>query len=98
MEPIIQPVITPTIGRKVWYWPNENDIKIEYMESLDSAQPFDATVVFVHNLREVNLFVVDHNSNSYDRCGIPLIQPGDEKPDGGYCEWMPCQIGQATAK
>ena len=88
--------ITPTIGRKLWYWPNENDIKIEYMESFDSVQPFDATVVFVEDLRKVNLFIVDHNGNTYDRRYIPLIQPGDDKPvGGGYCEWMPYQIGQA---
>ena len=91
MEPI-----TPTIGRKVWYWPTENDIKLDLMDSFDPNQPFDATVVFVHNLRKVNLFVMDHYGHADDRCGIPLIQPGDKKPDGGgYCEWMPYQIAQA---
>lgn len=101
-------IISPTIGRKVWYWPSKYDkhIGLEYaasnshtvIEAHDHTQACDATVVYVHGDRMVNLLVVDHNGNMHKRTSVQFVQPDDEKPTaGGYAEWMPYQIGQAKA-
>jgi hypothetical protein len=55
----------------------------------------DATVVFVHSERRVNLLVVDHAGNNYPVCSVFLQQEGDEVPQGMYAQWMPYQVGQA---
>lgn len=80
-------LISPSIGRKVWYWTRENK----------TGQAEDATVVFVHNDECVNLRVTDHNGDSRPVHRVVLRQPG--KPVAhdvdAYCEWMPYQISQA---
>lgn len=96
-------VITPTIGRRVWYYPSEYDrgVRAEKPESIIQAsqsQPCDAGVCFVHSDRLVNLTVADHNGNMHRRTSVKLVQPGDEIPaGGGFCTWMPYQV-QAAAK
>jgi hypothetical protein len=95
-------MIKPTIGRKVWFWFNPQDQHgsptplriVRY----DPKQALDATVVFVHNDRLVNLDVVDHTGEHWPLLAVPLVQKGDQAPvDHGYCEWMPYQQGQAEA-
>lgn len=87
-------VITPTIGRVVWYTPAAHPAP----EGADyGGQPFGALVTYVHGDRLVNLAVFDHNGVAQSRTAVPLVQEGDDKPGDGrcYCEWMPYQIGQA---
>lgn len=102
-------VITPTIGRKVWYWPSDYDkhLHLDYhpgflhtaIEAADPKQACDATVVYVHGDRCVNLSITDHNGNVHKRTSVTFAQPGDAVPQGGgYAEWMPYQIGQAKAQ
>lgn len=82
----------PTVGRKVWFWPSENET---FMNCIDHEQPFDATVLFVHNERSINLLVVDHRGHAHAQHSVALIQEGDAKPeDEAYAEWMPYQIKQ----
>lgn len=84
-------VITPTVGRVVWYTPTENDGMSKH-----GGQPFAAHVVFVHNDRLVNLVVFDHDGRAHQRGSVQLSQEGDSVPSiGGYAEWMPYQVGQA---
>ena len=105
-----QKIIQPTIGRKVWYWPTESDRGVNQyrgsfnrppMEAFDDSQPCDATVVYVHSDRLVNLRVTDHNGNTHVRTSVTLVQPGDpEMSNGssyGYATWMPYQVAQAKA-
>lgn len=92
-------VITPTIGRKVHFWPavNNESASIDGIV-LDTMQPFDATVVFVHDDRKVNLVVRDHAGLQMKRDNVTLVQDGDEVPDreqAGFACWMPYQLGQA---
>lgn len=84
-------MITPTVGRQVWYWRHhENEVFAR------DTQPEAATVVYVHNDRLVNLQVIDHNGAARPQLSIPLRQPEDYvAPEGSYCEWMPFQKGQA---
>jgi hypothetical protein len=84
-------VITPTIGRQVWFWPLKRLIE-------PPTQPLAATVCFVHNDRCVNLQLIDHNGNAIPALSVVLRQPEDERPEYAYCEWMPYQVGQARAQ
>ena len=94
-------VIAPTIGRRVWYWPSQEDfLSPQYevnMGSLNANQAFDAGVIFVHNERTVNLLVTDHLGHSHARGSVELWQGDMDRPSGAYCEWMPFQKGQAKA-
>jgi hypothetical protein len=90
-------LIAPTVGRVVWYRPNENDLN-SGMQKFDD-QPFNAHVVYVWGNFVVNLVVMDHAGGSFIRTSVPLRQESDDAPeisDGErFCEWMPYQIGQA---
>lgn len=83
-------VITPTVGRIVWYWPRVND-----GEPI-SEQPFAAIVTYVFNDRMINLAAFDHVGNAERHISVQLVQEGDAVPGlGDYAQWMPYQIGQA---
>ena len=85
--------IIPTVGRKVWYSPSDSEME----GTKFGEQPFDATIVYVHNDRLVNLLVTDHDGFQYRVSNAPLLQYGDAPhPSGGHCYWMPYQTGQAA--
>ena len=98
-------IITPTVGRKVWFRPNgTTKLQVQNMPSvhlgplslMDAVSPLDATVVYVWDERTVNLSVQDHYGQSFLATSVPLVQEGDAIPGGGfYCEWMPYQVRQA---
>lgn len=90
-------IIKPTVGRKVWYRPSEQDIKGGMVSG--NSQPIDATIVFVHSDRMVNLALFDANGMPHQRTSVDLVQDdgGASNQGGGYCEWMPFQTGQARA-
>lgn len=78
-------MITPTIGRVVWYWP----------QAEETGQPFAMLVTYVHSDRLVNLGGFDPNGAPIARTSVQLLQDVD-KPIGGHCCWMPYQKGQAA--
>ena len=102
-------IITPTVGRKVWFRLNginelekpcsgaETATVRSFPSVVDLTQPFDATVVYVWDDRRVNLHVLDHYGNPFIiATSVPLLQEGDTPPQFGfYAEWMPYQLGQA---
>lgn len=84
-------IITPTVGRVVWYYPGEaKDVQ-------DKKQPMAALVAYVHTDRMVNLAVFDHCGGHAGTTSVPLVQEGDDFPSGGesFCCWMPYQQAQA---
>lgn len=92
-------VITPTVGRKVWYRHDGYsatgiDGGLVYPVSYGN-QPMDATVIYVWGDRTVNLSITDHAGNTFALSSVTLVQEGDATPGGRYCEWMPYQRGQA---
>lgn len=89
-------MIKPTIGRKVWFRGNLPGVSSAY---IDRNQPLDATIVFVHNDRCVNLRVTDHYGASRGVSSVILMQEG-EVPNNleSWAEWMPYQQGQARAQ
>lgn len=76
-------MITPTIGRKVWYY-----------DAKDTPEQ-DATVIDVHGDRCVSLFVINRGGTTSVRRSVILVQEGDVIPGGSHCTWMPYQIGAA---
>lgn len=99
------PIIKPTVGRRVWYWPSDYDRGLmsaarpeTAIQANDATQPCDAGVVYVHSDRMVNLTVADHNGNMHRRASVHLLQEGDVRPDHrtyAFAEWMPYQAAQA---
>lgn len=87
--------IQPTVGRKVWYRPNgqAHSLMVDY----DERTPMDATIVYVHDSRTVNLLVHDHRGNPWPIEYVSVQLPAEDKRDGSYWEWMPYQVGQAKA-
>ena len=87
-------MIEPTIGRVVWYTPND----IDKERVACNGQKHAALVTHVWNNRMVNLAIYDSNGCAYNRTSVPLKQEGDyiDASESGYCEWMPYQKGQAA--
>jgi hypothetical protein len=87
-------MITPTVGRVVWYWPSLFDLAT--MRQIDVEQPFTAQVLYTRSERNVNLLVTDHYGGTHFRQGVQLKQEGDNvTPGQSFAEWMPYQLGQA---
>jgi hypothetical protein len=84
-------IITPTIGRVVWFTPVANDAYVKNY----GDQPMAALVTYVFSDRMVNLVVFDHEGNARPHTSVDLVQEGDPKPEERYAEWMPYQVGQA---
>lgn len=81
-------VITPTVGRVVWFYPGN---------CRPGDQPWAALVAYVHGVRCVNLAVFDPNGCSFGQGDVVLLQEGDGDPETGtpHARWMPYQLGQA---
>ena len=97
-------MIIPTVGRKVWFRPNQAAgatlvIGNKVVQVL-TGEALDATILCTWDDGRVNLLVVDHAGVSHPVGGVQLRQAEDDVPpegDGGYyCEWMPYQNGQAA--
>lgn len=85
-------MITPTLGRIVWFTPSKNESMATETDGRCAA-----IVVKVWSDRVVNLTVFDANGNSVPKASVTLVQDGDLAPNGGYfAEWMPYQKGQAA--
>jgi len=81
-------MITPTIGRVMWYWP---------VAGRRGAQPYASIVTYVHNDHMVNLVAFTTDGSPFPVQSIAIIQDGSPytADDLPYAEWMPYQIGQA---
>jgi hypothetical protein len=96
-------IVSPTVGRKVWYRPTASDKAGNFGMACYGEQPLDATVIAVWGDRCVNLAVTDHAGKQFVRTSATLLQDGDPVPTdlegknaGGYAEWMPYQRQMAA--
>lgn len=85
-------VITPTVGRKVWFWPDGNSRYSVFNPSV----PCDATVIYPWGDRCVNLSVRDHAGNVHIETSVTLVQGDETAPPHAHATWMPYQKGQAA--
>lgn len=93
MEPGI---ISPTVGRKVWFIPSQDFRRQNNHLRFAGIQPCDATIVAVWTERRVNVVCHDSTGTQFSLHSVRLRQPHDEVPhDEAYVEWMPYQQGQA---
>jgi hypothetical protein len=85
-------VIKPTIGLVVWYW----SCAEEATEAEAQARP--GLVCYVYQDGCINVAVFDRNGDLRPSSKLPLFQgePGEQRPNGPHCEWMPYQKGQAS--
>ena len=90
-------MITPTIGRVVWFHMSgeTKDSRADFVTH--SEQPHTALIVHVWGDNCVNLTVFDHNGVPFQFTSVTLLQD-DETPNGAgmWAEWMPFQKGQAA--
>lgn len=89
-------IITPTVGRVVWFYAWSGDPDLDGFIHSHGIVPMAAHVAHVWSDRMVNLMVIDPNGKAHSRTSIVLRQEGDPAPAGSYCEWMPYQKGQAA--
>lgn len=82
-------MIKPTIGRKVWFWTHVP------AAGYNSAQPEDATIVYVWDDHLVNLRVTDHSGNGRPETSVQLWNGEGTQPVTRHAQWMPFQLGQA---
>lgn len=92
----VSAVITPTVGRRVYYWPDEQDQA--RFGVFDGQQPCDAGILYVWGDRDVNLEVTGPSGVKHAVQNVQLLQGDDEPPEGkSYAAWMPYQRAQASA-
>lgn len=96
-------MIKPTVGRVVLFFPGSepvdapnSDMQTIAAGEAEEQQPCAAVVTFVYNDRMVNLAAFDHYGRARNFTSVPLLQDGDEKPEGYHAAWMPYQVGQAA--
>ena len=86
-------MIKPTVGRIVLYAPNQR-----YNSDAGFGEGRLASIITkVHDDRMVNLAVFTPDGEIVRRCRVPLEHGDRPVPtEGGYCEWMEYQKGQAN--
>jgi hypothetical protein len=87
-------MITPTIGRKIWFHPA---INFDGACS-DPSQPLDASIAYVHSPTLINISFADQNGKMYNATSVRLWDGEGQPPSSYYCEWMPYQVNQAKAR
>lgn len=94
-------IITPTVGRIVWFTPGADFRgKWHNISQPEHRKPLVAMICHVWSDRMVNLDVVDSEGFHWDVTSVDLLQPGDDPAQFAihrrYAEWMPFQVGQAA--
>ncbi len=90
----------PTVGRKIYYYPDAGSFEGKQITQLDPNQPINATVLFIHPKNtmdapdKVSLHIVDHTGIIHFRAAVPLVEGDTAPPSGGYAKWMPYQVTQ----
>ena len=88
-------VISPTVGRRVHFYPNE--AHQAELGVFDAQQPCDAGVIYVWGDRSVNLEVTGPSGSKVFAQNVTLLQEGDDSVEGeSYAAWMPYQTKKAA--
>lgn len=91
------PIIIPTVGRVVWFYPYANTGEAGFANA-EGCAPYAAIIARVWSDTLVNLAVFDANGTAHSRTSVQLLQEvAPARADaGGFCTWMPFQKGQAA--
>jgi hypothetical protein len=89
------PIIIPTVGRVVWFYPASNTAESGFVRN-ESGGQYAAIIARVWSDKLVNLSVFDANGTPHSRTSVALVQGDDAAPDSAFCGWMPFQKGQAA--
>lgn len=97
-------MITPTVGRVVWFHPNVdlNDPEatrsfLSHHPSFALAETCEGRIAAVNEDGTVNLAVLDRTGVSHPMQDVLLVQEDQDTQEGTpFCEWMPYQKGQAA--
>lgn len=85
--------MTPTVGRRVWYWPTVSDLWEYAPLYKESGQPWDAGILFVHPGGDsINALVTEYDGTQRTLMGVELVDDSSMVP--GACCWMPYQTKQ----
>jgi len=92
-------MINPTVGRIVWYRPDEADKKGSAEPPMQTCgdDPLAAQIVAVHGPRMVSVALYDAAGRHFARPSVALLQDDDKIPSGRYVEWMPYQRERTAA-
>lgn len=93
-----KPLILPTVGRRVWFWPTTHCLDNGFRQ-LDPKQPCDAGVIYVHPNGRVNVMATDHRGLTvafYDVEIMPANHVQEGPPSAPFAQWMPYQAAQAA--
>lgn len=86
-------MISPSIGRKVWFWPAGEPDMAQYNPDV----ALDATVIYPWSDHCVNLRITDHAGNTHIRTSVTLHQGSvEDKPAHSCATWMPYQTAMAA--
>src|SRR5690348_1563914 len=89
-------MITPTVGRVLWFHPHPTDLELARFAQAHDGRAFAAIVAHVWSDTLVNLMVIDPNGVTHARTSVELWHGEGERPAGTHAEWMPYQKGQAA--
>lgn len=90
-------MIKPTIGRRIWFWPNQQIVSLLGMAYYDFKQPLDAGIAFVHSDTQVNLSVADQHGQMFGVTAVPIRESGPvEGQERFFAQWMPYQVNAAA--
>ena len=90
------PVIKPTVGRVVWFYPSQNTDEAGFARHPDGGGPYAALIAHVWNDHMVNLSVFDAIGAAHPRTSVPMLHGECDVPEHAFCGWMPYQKGQAA--
>lgn len=85
-------MISPSIGRVVWYFPHGMKSKNE------DRQPLAAMVAYVHTDRGINIGFLNEHGHQQAAQNVYLVQD-DIYPDSElqpFAQWMPYQVAAAV--
>lgn len=87
-------MITPTVGRVVWYHDSPGAPELAAIVCAVQEIPKGE---FIDAHFRLALAVFDSRGMSRPRVNVRLVQDGEEPPTGSeFAEWMPYQKGQAA--
>jgi hypothetical protein len=90
-------LLKPTAGQIVWYYPPYSDTLHKIFGSVREKKPLAALIAHVWSDTCVNLTVIDPNGNLTSRTSVLLHQGEGQRPDPGFAEPRPMELGEFIA-